>query len=92
VNSQRIIASLYVILFVGFGFGAGALLLDARAEYQQLKQAEAVNQRRLAEAQKRLQAQEKILDRLRHDPDYVEKVLRSRGYARPGDVIFRYPD
>ena len=92
MNSRRLILFLYVILFAGFGVGAGALLLDARAEYQQLKQTEAASQRRLTEAQARLQAQEKILERLRHDPEYVEKVLRSRGYARPGDAIFRYPD
>jgi cell division protein DivIC len=92
VNSRRFIVILYVVLFAGLGAGALALFNDARKEYGQLKQAETANRRRLAEAQARLAAQEKILERLRTDPAYVEKVLRRHGYAKPGDYIFRFED
>lgn len=91
MNPHRLIVSLYVVLFLGLGLGAGALFLDARAEYRQLKQAEAASKRRLAEAQARLAEQERTLERLRTDPEFVEKVIRQRlGYARPGDFIFRF--
>jgi cell division protein FtsB len=91
VNWRRLIITLYVVLFAGLGVGAGALFLDARAEYVLLKQAEADGQRRLAEAQTRLAEQERILQRLRTDPDFVEKVIRQRlGYAKPGEYIFRF--
>ncbi|MBP9914392.1 MAG: septum formation initiator family protein, partial [Opitutaceae bacterium] len=34
-----------------------------------------------------------ILDRLRNDPEYVEKVIRRRvGYAKPDEFIFRFED
>ena len=93
MNSRRVITLLYAVLLAALGIGAGALFLDARAEYNQLKQAEAASQRRLAEAQARLRSQEKILERLKTDPAYVEKVIRSRlGYARQSDQIYRYPD
>lgn len=91
MNSRRLIVTLYVLLFAGMGVGAGALFIDARAEYVQLKQAEADNQRRLTEAQAELARQEKILQRLRSDPKFVEDVIRKRlGYAKPGEYIFRF--
>ncbi len=90
MTQRRLLIALYALLFVGSGVGAGALFFDAQAEYQQLKLAEAVSQRRLAEAQARLAEQEKILQRLRTDPEFVEKVLRQRGYLKPGEYIFRY--
>lgn len=91
MNSRRLIITLYALLFAGLGVGAGALFLDAHAEYTQLKQAEADGQRRLAEAQARLAEQEKILQRLRSDPEFVEKVIRQRlGYAKLGESIFRF--
>ena len=92
MNSRRLIAVLYALLFAGLGTGAAVLFFDARAEYNQLKQAEALGRRRLAEAQARLAAQEKILKRLQTDPAYVEKVLRRNGYAKPGEYLFLYDD
>ncbi len=91
MNSPRLIALLYVVLLTGFGVGAGALLIEARAEYDKLKQDQAASAAKLAAARTRLQEQQRILERLRTDPDYVEKVIRKElGYARPGEVIFRF--
>ena len=51
------------------------------------------SRRRLAEAEAKLREQEKILERLRNDPVYVEKVIRRRlGYAKPEEFIFRFED
>ena len=78
-------------MFVGFGLTACFLFVDARAEYNRLRQIEAVNRQRLADAQARLQEQERILERLRTDPAYVEKVIfRRRGYAKPDQIIFDF--
>jgi cell division protein FtsB len=91
VNSRRLIVTLYALLFVGLAVGAGALFIDARAEYNQLKLAEADAKRRLAEAQAELARRKQILERLQTDPEFVEKVIRQRlGYAKPGEYIFRY--
>ncbi len=93
MNSRQLIVSLYVILFGGFGVGAGVLFFEARAEYKQRKLVEAANRQRLAVEEARLRAQQKILERLRNDPVYVEKVLRDRWhYAKPGEVIYRFPE
>lgn len=91
VNSRRVITVVYVVLLTVLGIGAGALFLDARAEYNQLKQVEAANRRRLAEAEARLREQERVLERMRTDPAFVEKVIRQKlHYARPGEVVFRF--
>ncbi|MEX2044776.1 MAG: septum formation initiator family protein [Opitutus sp.] len=90
VNSPRIITILYFVVFVGLGIWAGALFLDTHAEYKHQQKQAVENRRRLAEAQERLKEQTRILERLRTDPSYVEKVLRERYHARPGELIFRF--
>jgi cell division protein FtsB len=89
VNSHRLIALLYVVLLTGFGAGVGGLLLEARAEYGKLKQDQAASEAKLAAARNRLQEQQRILERLRTDPVFVEKVIRKQlGYGKPGETVF----
>ncbi len=91
MKPSRTIVALYVLLFAGLGVSTGLLFSDAWKEYNQLRQAEADSKRRLAEAQTRLAEQKKILERLRTDPVFVEKVIRQRlGYTKPDEYIFRY--
>ncbi len=93
MNLRQLILGLYVLLFAGLGIGGGVLFKDAHDEYSQLKQIEDADRRRLAEAQAHLREQERVLDRLRHDPAYVEKMIRIRlGYSKPDEVIFRFED
>jgi cell division protein FtsB len=89
--SQRLIVLLYIVLLAGCGVWAGALLLEARAEYQQLKKIQATQEAKLAAAEARLREQETILERLRTDPDFVAKTIRLHlGYGKPGEAIFRF--
>jgi cell division protein FtsB len=71
----------------------GTVLWQTRAEYARVQQVEAEARQRLVEVEARLAEQEIVLDRLRHDPAYVERVIRSRlGYAKPEEFIFRFSD
>jgi cell division protein DivIC len=93
VNLRQLLFALYLLLVIGLGLGGGVLFKDAHDEYSRLEQVEASDRRRLAEAQARLREQEKVLDRLRHDPAYVDKMIRIRlGYSKPDEVIFRFED
>ena len=93
MNLRRLIVPVYVVLMTAMALAAGSWFLEARAEYRQLKQTEATNRQVLAEAKARLQEQERILQRLRTDPTFVEKVIRKRlGFAKPDEVIFRFED
>ena len=92
-NLRRVIVGFYFVLFLGVGLTGGVFLLQARAEYDLLKRQEAVSRRRLAELEAKLREQERIIDRLRHDPVYVEKVIRRRlNYAKPDEFLFRFED
>lgn len=90
---RRLVIALYLVVFLAIGAASGVYFLQAREEYNRLRGIEAENRRRLAEAEARLHEQEKILERLRTDPVYVEKVIRRRlGYAKPDEFIFRFED
>jgi len=93
MNLRRLIVGLYLLVFLAVGAASGLYFWEAHEEYDRLQQIEAAQHRRLAEAEARLQEQEKILERLRNDPVYVEKVIRRRlGYAKPDEFIFRFED
>lgn len=71
--------------------GSGVFFLQTRRQYQQLLKSEAESRQLLAEAQLKLREQDKILDRLRTDPAFVELVIRRQlGYAKPDEMIFRF--
>jgi cell division protein DivIC len=91
VNLRKVIVSLYFVLIVGLGVTGAVLFKDANDEFSQLKQVEAANRRRLAEEKQRLEDQERILQRLRSDPQYVDRVIRMKlGYAKPDEYIYRF--
>lgn len=93
VNLRRVIVGIYFVIFLGVGLTSGVIFLQARAEYDLLKVQEAASRRRLAETEAKLHEQEKIIDRLRNDPAYVEKVIRRRlNYAKPDEFLFRFED
>lgn len=93
VNLRRLIVSLYFALFVGVGVAALGFFLQARAEYEQLRQQEASSRRRLEEAEAKLKEQERVIERLRSDPAFVETVIRRKlHYAKPDEFIFRFEE
>ncbi len=93
VKHRQVILCLYLLLVAGLALAGGYLFLDARAEYVRLEKVEGSNRQRLAEAQERLKNQERVLERLRTDPAYVDKVIRKKlGYAKPDEFIYRFED
>lgn len=93
MNLRRLMFSLYIALFAGLGAMGCVMFLEARAEYDRLVRIEEHNRSRLAEAEARLKEEDRILERMRTDPVYVEKVIRLKlGYAKPDDFIFRFED
>lgn len=91
--ARRWFMLIYAVLFVAFCVTAGAVLLDGWAQYKQLKQVERVNRQKLAQAEAKLREQEIVLQRLKTDPEFVERAIRQRlKYAKPGEVIFRFPE
>jgi cell division protein DivIC len=90
---RRFVITLYLVLFIGVSVVSGFFLWQAHEEYSRLKEMEAKSRVRLAEAEQRLKEQQRILERLRTDPEYVEIVIRRRlGYVKPDEVVFRFED
>ena len=82
-----------MLLFAGLAVAGLVLFKDANDEYAQLRQVESVDRHRLSEARERLRDQERVLQRLRSDPAFVDKVIRMKlGYAKPDEFIFRFDD
>ncbi len=91
MTPRRLIVLLYIVLLAGFGIWAGAMFLEARGEYQQLRQVQAAGEARLSAAEARLKDQETFLQRLRTDPKFAERVIRLQlGYGRPDEIILRF--
>ena len=91
MNLRQVILSLYILLLAGLGVAGVVLFKDAHDEYSQLEQVGAMNRQRLAEARDRLRAQERILERMKSDPGYVDRVIRMKlGYSKPDEYIFRF--
>lgn len=88
---RRLIIAVYLLVFLSAAAASGVFFWQTRREYDQLLDSEKASKQHLAEMQAKLNEQEKILQRLRTDPDYVEMVIRRRlGYAKPDEYIFRF--
>ncbi len=91
--NRRLIALLYLLLFAGLIVGAAASFWPAWQEYRQAAAAESRARMDLAKVEAELHAREKILDRLRTDPAYVELIIRRRlGYTRPDEMVFKFEE
>ena len=76
-----------------FFYVAVAFFVQMHRDITALRAQEAANQRRLAEAETKLAAQEKYLDQLRNDPALVERLIRQKlGYAKGDEFVFRFEE
>ncbi|WP_043589825.1 FtsB family cell division protein [Geminisphaera colitermitum] len=90
---RRAFIVIYVVLLVGGITIAGLFFWQTRREYNHLKEVHAQTALRLAETKARLDEQNKILERLRTDPVYIEMEIRRRlGYAKPEEFVFRFQE
>jgi cell division protein DivIC len=93
VKLRQVILSLYLLLVAGLGVAGAVLFKDAHDEYSQLELVQSADRRKLEEVQLRLTEQKRVLDRLRNDPAFVDRVIRMKlGYAKPDEFIFRFED
>ena len=93
VTTRRFITWICATIFVGTALLSGVFFFRTYQEYARYQQLEAESRLRLAQAQQRLQVQQRVLERLRTDPAYVEKVIRQQlRYAKPSELIFRFED
>ena len=91
MNFRKIILGVYAALFGAVALWAVSFFVQMERELTTLRRQERAGLQRLAEAESRLQAQEKYLDQLRHDPALVERIIRQKlGYVRSQEFVFRF--
>ncbi len=91
MNSRRLLAGLYVLLFLALSLGAGTLYLKLRQGYDRQRRAQEALRKDVAELRGKVAAQEKYLERLRTDPVLVDRLLRERlKYSRPNEWVFDF--
>lgn len=93
MNWNKAINGCYAALFVVVAIWSGLFFLQMHRELTALRAQESENRRRLAAAETKLREQREYLDRLHHDPELVERVIRRKlGYARPEEFVFRFEE
>ena len=91
--ARRVIIWIYAGIFIGVGLLSGVFFFQTYQEYAQLRRVEAGTRQKLTLAEQRMKDQERVLDRLRNDPAYVQKIIRLQlRYAKPSELIFRFED
>jgi len=84
-----------LLLFLGLFAAAGAvftvLLGKTYREYANVKVREVEIEEIVSRKEAQLKEKEEMLYRLRHDQEFIERVIRQRlGYAKPGELVFRF--
>lgn len=93
MNWHKVISGVFFALFGAVAVWSGIFFLQMHRDLTALRAQEAANQRKLTEARARLEAQEKYLEQLRHDPVLVESVIRKKlGYVRAQEFVFRFEE
>lgn len=91
MRAKSYVHGLYLSVITVVLLMAGVSFWQTRAEYQQMQEVFQRNERQLSLLEARLKEQQQMLDRLRNDPVYLEKVIRQQlKYAKPGEYIFRF--
>ena len=86
--NRRLIAALAVVVAVGIGVYGGTGVIRVRAMQKEIRQLE----RELTTLRAQTEKLTATIDKLRHDPAYIEKLAREDlGYVREGDTVLKFP-
>ena len=90
--ARVILVLLILILLAGIGY-LGHYAWETRQRLNATEAARAAAAAELAELEAERAAQERYLERLRNDPEYLERAIRQTlGYVREGDIRVRFEE
>ncbi len=93
MNLSKLINGTFAVLFTAIALWAVAFFVQMHRELKTLQVHEEANRRRLAVAEAKLAEQQRYLERLRHDPALVERVIRQKlGYTKGDEFVFRFQE
>jgi cell division protein FtsB len=87
---NRLNRVLGLLVLAGFLLGVGVMFYPVWQKQQDMRQRLATLEREVADKTAVLTAEQRRLDLLRHDREYLETVARDRlNVMKPGETIFR---
>jgi cell division protein FtsB len=88
VRPRVVVVALALLLFVGLAIYGWQGIVRLRHMREQLLTLERDNAALRQQAERLTQ----VIDRLRNDPTYLERIAREeRGMVRPGETILKFP-
>ncbi len=91
MSTTRILNFFFLIVFL---LASGFALSHLNGRYDKLvaaREAEQMAESQLAELETKIELKKRSLDRLNHDPEYVEKVIRQKlNYAKAEETVFKF--
>ena len=88
MNRRLLAAALVLVVAGGLAVYGGGGFLRVRAMQEEIKQLE----REVATLRGQTEKLSAVIDKLRHDPAYIEKLAREDlGYVREGETVLKFP-
>jgi cell division protein FtsB len=88
VNRRLVVTAVAVVVAGGLGVYGGGGVLRVRTMQQEIRQLE----QELGTLRAQTAKLTATIDKLRHDPAYIEKLAREDfGYVREGETILKFP-
>ncbi len=91
VSVGKILFYIYLGVLAALAVFFCIFLQQTYREYTTLKQRQAQYERQLEQAEQELAYKKHYYENLLNNPEFVERVVRQKlGYARPGEILFRF--
>ena len=86
--NRRLVAALVLVVAASLAVFGGSGILRVRAMHQEIQDLE----RELATLRAQTEKLTATIDKLRHDPAYIEKLAREDlGYVKEGETVLKFP-
>lgn len=90
---QKFVLSILGILLAAIVVGFAVLLHQTKRELDTFKDKVESYEVRMAQLRQDIRIKESYLEKIRKDPEFLERVVRERlGYSKPGDLLYRFPE
>jgi cell division protein FtsB len=81
----------WIVVIVAGVIAVVCVFLPKAHSYQELQRRKTALEESNARMEARVRQLEQNQMRFRTDPEYVERIAREQGMAKPGETIFRFP-
>jgi cell division protein FtsB len=80
----------WIVVIVAVVVGLVCIFLPRANSFQELQRRKRALQESNARAETRVQQLDENEHRFRTDPEFVERIAREQGMAKPGETIYRF--